>query len=164
MFVFLSLICGWQRNILSWFPGIKLGVVLMGEAESWRAEPIGEKCSGGFPRPGRIHFTMGDLADEAKQSATKPELMEDVLSLVALAADKNCTAAVSKPQLEAFRDQAKDPAIAAGAQRIINDFDKIATMSKQDWSEIKDPDARALVEKYLKDNAPDSVISPNDVA
>ncbi len=129
------------------------------------------ECSERIHSPGGFNWSDQDLASYAndtnasilKGDKRAPDFVEDIISLIAHKADTDCSGTVSKVEIEEFKSSTKNQASIDFADHLLANFDRISGFAKADWSEIKDTAARALVEKYFKDNAPDSVISAKDI-
>jgi len=129
-------------------------------------------CGERIPSPGGFSWTDRDLAiaaDEARSRVEQgdpkaPNYVEDVIALIAHKSDTDCKGTLSKNDIEQFKAGAPNQTSIDFADHLLENFDKIASLAKEDWSEIKEPSARALVEKYFKDNQPDNVISRADLA
>lgn len=89
--------------------------------------------------------------------------MRDFVRVLAGRADKDDSGTVTKDELVAFHNESTNQDVKDLTAHVIKNFDKFASLAKPDWGEITDPKARALVEKYLKDDQADDVISKSDV-
>lgn len=134
------------------------------ERDSASEDTISKCATGeGFGNPGGFQWSLADLESVAQKSKQDSKYADDTVGLLVLAADTNCSGTVSRDELGQLKKDSTNSDVRDAITHIEDNFSKYSNLAKNDWSEVKDQDARSLVEKYLKDNAGDDVISKDDL-
>lgn len=146
-----------------------VGVVSKSSQQALSWADAFDKCGQGFPNYGGFQWSEKDfntyLNDylSGKETGKQDRHVQSLFSLLARGADKDCSGTLTKEEIEAFKSRTDNPNAVKLADHILKNYDKIASFAKSNWDEIKDPKVKALMEKYLKDGAPDNVISAKDL-
>lgn len=145
--------------------------LLLEETQTYSAQQkpqeaqVQPECINGFPKLGGFDFTEEDIETTFSYRDEPKSATNDVIRQVANKADLDCSGTLSKGELEDYLKRPElGPKTKQTVNHMLNKFHELATFTKNDWSEFKDPDTRHLIEKYLKDPDPNEEISKKDLA
>ena len=152
------------RNVFTWPISIPIHKDIDDKHVQTAESPGINACSSGFPKPGGFDFSAGDIEETFSAQNNTSSVTYGVIRQIANKADLDCSGTLSKNELEEFKNNPDvGPKTRHVAEHLLKNFDKLATFTRGDWSEYKDSDARAMVEKYFKDSAADTEISKKDL-